>query len=84
VELDGIAQRVVASDRNNKVNPEILQVFHDFFGEVIELLFVFIPEVDRDIDIGDVTGPGAGSMEKSPAGTADLVDDLLGQELAAL
>jgi len=84
VEMDAVAQGVVASDGNQGIDAQEVQVFQDFIGQVVRLGVVFGPEMLGHVDIGNGTRPRPGRVKERPAGASGLVDRLFGQDLVAL
>jgi hypothetical protein len=80
VKMNGVAERVVAADGDKAVDAQKFNVLQNFFGEVVDFVFIFIAQMGRHVDIGDGAGAGARSVEEGPAGPSGPVDDLFGQD----
>ena len=76
-----ITQRVVATDRNEAIDSEEVQVLENLRGDVVDLVRVLVAQVLGDDGARQVTRPGARRVEKRAAGPARLVDDVFGQNL---
>src|SRR5690606_19001118 len=81
VQALGVAQGVVSADRDEDVDPEVLEVLEDGGGHVVDLVHVAVPEVGRDGGAGEPARVGPGGVEEGAAGPARTVHDVFGQDL---
>ena len=79
-----VAERVVAADRDEEVEAEEIEVLQDLRRDVVDRFPVSIVEVERDVGVRQVAGPGPRGMQERAAGPAGAVDNLLGQLLYAV
>ena len=77
----GVAEGVISSNGDKKIDAEKIQVFKDFRGDVIYLAGVLFTEVQGNDILGKMTGPGSGGVKKGPPGSARPVNDILVQDL---
>src|SRR5216683_1996722 len=75
VEANAVAEGVIATDGNERVDAEPSEIREDFGSEVVLLRGEFVFEMSRDAGLADTAGIGAGRMEKGTAGAAGAIDD---------
>src|SRR6267143_58979 len=73
-----VAERVVAPDRNQDVDADVLEILEHIFGDVVDLLLI-AGEVWGQPGVRQMTRPHARRMEEGAARAAGAVDDRLGQ-----
>src|SRR2546423_15507878 len=69
VESFAVAERVVATDRYQRIDPDVLQIPEHVFRDVVDLLGV-AAQVLRHSTLRQVTRPGPRGVEESSAGSA--------------
>ena len=77
VEESGIGKRVVAPDRNQAADAQVIQVGEHLVGEVVDFLRVGVPQVLGEVLPRHVAGTCSRSVEERSSGAADLVHDLV-------
>src|SRR5215831_1613520 len=75
-----VAQGVVAADRDQHVDPEMLEVLEDILRDVVDRLVV-PGEMRGQAFFRQVTRADAGGVEKGAAGAPDRANDRLAQRL---
>jgi len=81
VKTDAVAKRVIATDRDEVVDAEPIQVFQNFRGQVVLLGVVGGLQMNRNAGLLYLAGIGAGAMQEGAAGAAGAVDQILRQHL---
>ena len=84
VEVNAIAQRVVAADGDQIVDTQVVEVLEDLGGEIVHFSRVGFLKVLRDPVCRDVTGTRAGGMQEGAAGAPRLVYNFLCQYLVVI
>ncbi len=81
VKAHAVAQRVIAADGNQEVDPQPGQILQHLGRQVVFFFFVCGLQVGRDIFLLHLPGIGARAVQESSAGAAGAVDQLFGQGL---
>jgi hypothetical protein len=72
VQTLAVTERVVASDRNQNVDSDVLEVLEHVLGDVVDRLVV-AGEMRRQAGLGQVARPRARSMKESAARAAGAI-----------
>ena len=78
-----VTERIVATDRDEEVQTEEVDVFQYLWRDVVDRLLVNVLQVGRDVGDRQVARTGSRGMQKSTARASCAVDNFLGQFLYA-
>ena len=79
-----ITQRVVAPDRNQRIDTDLLQILEHVLGDVVDLVLVCIAEMRRHAVERQVARSRARRVQERAARASRAIDDRLGQLLDVL
>ncbi len=82
--MDAVAQGVIPADGHQVIDPQKVEALQDLRGEVVERIIIGVPQMVGNLVLGDVARAGSGGVEEGSSGPAHTVDDLFGEQLAAV